>query len=148
MSKSKFTERTIERLENAIRLGSNYEMACKFAGITYQTFRNWTLRGEQEDEDGAYHQFVDRIQRAEGEALIGWLLSIEEAAREGTWQAAAWKAERRYPEQFGKRVEIGLRLSSDTMRLLERLDISLEDAAAEFEAIIQEMAWQDVDTDS
>ncbi len=31
------------------------------------------------------------------------LAVIENAAREGTWQAAAWTLERRYPKQFALR---------------------------------------------
>ena len=30
---------------------------------------------------------------------------IEQAAKDGTWQAAAWKLERRYPQEYGKTVQ-------------------------------------------
>jgi hypothetical protein len=43
-----------------------------------------------------------RLAEAEGRAAIGWLALIEQAAREGNWQAAAWKLERRYPETYGR----------------------------------------------
>ncbi len=102
----KFTEDVIVRLEQALSLGASYEMACRYAGITYQTYRNWILKGEAA-RTGAYREFVDRMAAAEGRAVIGWLAKIEKAASDGAWQAAAWKLERRYPDVYGRqRIEV------------------------------------------
>jgi hypothetical protein len=102
----KFGEDVIGRLEQALTLGATYEMACRYAGITYQTYRNWILKGEQA-KSGDFCDFVERMAAAEGRAVIGWLAKIERAANEGVWQAAAWKLERRYPEAYGRqRVEL------------------------------------------
>jgi cell wall assembly regulator SMI1 len=45
-----------------------------------------------------------RLDAAEGQAVIRWLEQIEHAAMQGNWQAAAWKLERRYPDQYGRHV--------------------------------------------
>jgi len=94
---TKFTEDTIKRLEHAISLGAPYSHACRYAGISDETFRQW-----RESKDG----FLGRMEKAEGKAVAGWLGKIERAASQGNWQAAAWKLERRYPADFGRREAI------------------------------------------
>lgn len=98
---SKLTEETKKRLFQAIQLGCTYEHACDFAGISYQTMRNWIKKGEKATK-GKFFDFVADLKKAEGKAVVGWLAHIEKAAKEGTWQAAAWKLERRYPKLWGK----------------------------------------------
>jgi hypothetical protein len=51
-------------------------------------------------ENVAFH---DAVKEAEGKATVGWLAKIEKAASEGNWTAAAWKLERRYPNDYGRR---------------------------------------------
>jgi hypothetical protein len=91
---SKCTPERQERLCHAIELGATYVHACNFAGISYETFRRWMR------ESQAFH---DAIKEAEGKATVGWLARIEKAASEGNWTAAAWKLERRYPNDYGRR---------------------------------------------
>ena len=91
---TKYTEDTIKRLEQAIGLGAPYVQACGYAGISFQTFNEWR---------DSKPEFSDRLQKAEGEAVVGWLRKIESAAETGNWQAAAWKLERRYPQDYGRR---------------------------------------------
>lgn len=104
---TKFTPETIKRLTDAIRMGATYDLACKYAGISYQTFNEWREgrmypQGTTADQK---REFVDAIQKAEGDAAVGWLTKIEKAANEGHWQAAAWKMERRYPSDYGRTVQ-------------------------------------------
>lgn len=101
---TKFIESTIQKLEEAIKLGAVYEHACNYAGISYQTFRNWILEGEKA-KSGKKKEFYARIKKAEGIATSKWLEMIEEAAENGNWQAAAWKLERRYFASYGKQTK-------------------------------------------
>lgn len=92
------TQRTPEnakKIMDALRMGATYELACGYAGISKDTFDRWR------DSDAA---FAAQVKEAEGAAAVGWLAKIEKAANEGTWQAAAWKLERRYPESYGRQV--------------------------------------------
>lgn len=93
--RSKYTPDVVKRLTDAIRLGATYELACGYAGIGVSTFYDWLQ---------AKPEFSEAIKEAEGGAAVGWLARIEQAAKDGTWQAAAWKLERRYPEQYGRQV--------------------------------------------
>ena len=101
---SKFTPETVEKLVQGIRLGATYELACKSAGISYQTFNEW--RNGRSFPKGVTKaqksEFSDAIEKAEGDAALQWLAKIEKAASEGAWQAAAWKLERRYPHAYGR----------------------------------------------
>lgn len=100
---TKIDDGRITRITQALSLGACYEHACKFAGISSHTLRNWLSLG-QEQQHGHYRELYDRVQEAEGRAVVGWLAKIEKAANEGTWQAAAWKLERRYPREYGRHV--------------------------------------------
>lgn len=92
--KSKYTEETIKAVTDAIRLGSTYELAAHYAGIAPSTLYDWLDKKPE---------FLELIKRAEGKAATTWLARIEEAAK-SQWQAAAWKLERRYPQDYGRTV--------------------------------------------
>jgi hypothetical protein len=101
---TKLTPETIKKLCEAIRLGAPYEHACNYAGIGFSTFNRWREKAEN-SKSGKFWQFWQDIKKAEGDATKGWLKIIEDAAKEGNWPAAAWKLERRYPTEFGKRIQ-------------------------------------------
>jgi transposase len=92
---TKYTPDRAKRLIDAVRMGASYEIACNYAGISVDTLANWRKR---------YSDFSEQINEAEGAAAVGWLAKIEKAANDNVWQAAAWKLERRYPEQYGRQV--------------------------------------------
>ena len=94
---TKYLPETVDRLIRAISVGTPLVHACKFAGISEDTLANWRK---------SYSDFSDAIKNAEGQAVVGWLAKIEVAAATGNWQAAAWKLERRYPADFGRREHI------------------------------------------
>lgn len=89
---TKLTKATIELVCEAIELGATYELAAKYAGISYQTFNEWHK---------SKPVFSEALERAEGRAALKWLSKIEQQAQDD-WRAAAWKLERRYPQQYGK----------------------------------------------
>jgi len=89
-----------ERLVHAISVGATYKDACACAGISYQTFLNWKIRarraaeqagepnGEPEETADPFCEFFDRTKKAEADAAVGWLTTINKAARRG-WKAGA-----------------------------------------------------------
>jgi transposase len=94
--RTKYTPDCVARIVQAIELGATYEHAANYGGIAYDTFNEWRLKKAE---------FSDAVKSAEGRATVGWLAKIERAANEGTWQAAAWKLERRYPHDYGRTVQ-------------------------------------------
>ncbi|HXI16471.1 MAG TPA: hypothetical protein VNM48_08870 [Chloroflexota bacterium] len=95
-AKSKLTPEAQTRICEAITMGAIYEHAAAYGGITYETFRVWREKNPA---------FSLAVKDAEGRAVVGWLAKIEQAATDGAWQAAAWKLERRYPQDYGRTVQ-------------------------------------------
>jgi hypothetical protein len=93
--RSKYTPEVEQRILQAIELGATYELAASYGGITFETFRVWRKTKPA---------FSEGIKAAEGKGAIKWLAKIEAAANDH-WQAAAWKLERRYPNDYGKTVQ-------------------------------------------
>ena len=118
---TKLTPETVTKLTTAIQAGATYALACKYAGIDYSLFAQWQAKGRAEldrrqntrfkagtpewTEGQKFVDFLEAIQKAEGNAAVGWLAKIEQAANNGHWQAAAWKLERRYPQEYGRTVQ-------------------------------------------
>jgi len=100
---SKLTPKTQERIIGAIRVGATYALAAQYGGISYDTFNNWMIKGGNASR-GKYFDFFNAVKSAEGDAAVKWLALIDKAAAE-TWQAAAWKLERRYPGDYGRTVQ-------------------------------------------
>jgi hypothetical protein len=114
---TKLTPKTQERICQALRVGATYELAAQYGGISYEAFNLWRRRGEAEleraekarkntairESEAPYVQFLQATKDAESDAAIKWLAMIDKAAAE-TWQAAAWKLERRYPKSYGRTV--------------------------------------------
>lgn len=89
----RYTAERVQRIVLAIRMGATFRVACLYGGIGETTFYHWKQTRPE---------FREAVENAEGVAAIGWLAKIEEAANVGTWQAAAWKLERRYPHEYGR----------------------------------------------
>lgn len=91
------TEEMERKFLEAIRLGCPVKDACGCAGLGESTYYRWMQEAEEGKTKRAqrFREFRERIKEVEGEATSNWLAVIEEAARNGQWQAAAWKLERR-----------------------------------------------------
>lgn len=97
---TKFTPENRDKILTAIRLGTADTLCSLVAGVAYNTFREWVVRGEN-DGDGEFYRFSQDILIAQGERLNRWLATIEKATQR-SWQAAAWKLERLYPQSYGR----------------------------------------------
>lgn len=100
--RTKLTPEVHEQIVAALRLGATHRIAFTSAGIAERTFYEWLERGGAGDEPWA--QFAQDVESALGQAAVGWLGTIQTAAEDGNWTAAAWKLERRFPEDFGQRL--------------------------------------------
>ena len=100
---TKLTPDVQERICQAIQLGATYVLSAQYGGVSYDAFNDWMNKG-QVATSGANYQFYHAVKAAEARGVIGWLAKIEKEASEGSWQAAAWKLERRYPSEYGRSV--------------------------------------------
>lgn len=131
-------DRVREILVSAIRIGSSYKDACAFAGVSYRAFAEWMNKGRRDIENNKkspYAQLVQDIEKARSDAYVNALSKIVEAYENGTWQAAAWFLERKYPEQFGKsRVEVS---GVDGNAIVVSYEIAKKDLESELEKLIK-----------
>ena len=94
--RTKLTEETKTAFLQAIRLGCPIKDACGCAGISEATYYVWQNRADAGGSGSKpFIEFFEEVKKARGEGTRTWLAIIEKAAREGSWQAAAWKLERR-----------------------------------------------------
>lgn len=124
---TKYTPENVERILTAVKLGAPLTHACNYAGIHFDTLNEWRKQ---------YPEFSAQLKEAEGEAVKGWLDKIEAAAADGNWQAAAWKLERRYPHDFGRRD----RMPIDEHELERQFEAEMANLEAGREAGISEGA--------
>ena len=97
---SVFTPETREKILSALRAGNYRVAACKFAGISDETLRDWINRGKRGEP--AYLEFLEQVKQAEAQAEASLVATIRKAAGDH-WQAAAWLLERKYVTRWGRR---------------------------------------------
>lgn len=104
---TKLNAARLESICNAIIAGATYEAAAQYAGIDYQTLRNWMKQGEQDaaqNLETGFFEFFEALSTANARAQVNFALNIKDAAEKGDWRAAAWMLERRFAKQYGPRV--------------------------------------------
>jgi len=102
---TKLTADVEEKVVRAIRAGNYPEVAARHAGVHPSTYYRWMERGGlggDAVEDDPYRHFCAEVERAIADAEAAEVGLIVQAARGGTWQAAAWLLEHRFPERWGR----------------------------------------------
>ena len=91
-----------DKLIAAIQRGAYIETAAAFAGINKDTFYRWLKKGSLEKE-GPFRDFSDAVEKAMAESEVRDIDLIDRAAAKGTWQASAWRLERKFPKRWGRK---------------------------------------------
>lgn len=110
--------------------GHHKETVADFLGIWRSTWWRWEQRGEREP-DSVYGEFCNITRRAIAGAEVGFIRDIRTGRR--GWDAAAWLAERRFPQRWGKRVEITLRQEAE--RLAAEYGKTVDEVLRDAEAV-------------
>lgn len=118
--KSKLTPDLMTEFVKLLSEGNYIDTVCHAVGISPPTYYNWRSRG-QAVSSGIYREFYERTEQATAKAEGAYLGVIKDAAKSGTWQAAAWYLERRYPERWGRR---DYRDITSGGKPLQKLDLS------------------------
>jgi hypothetical protein len=98
---TKLTTEVQDRIVAALRAGNYQETAAAYAGISRTAFFDWLERGRNEPES-IYAVFLDAVEKAKADAEVRDVALIDKAAHDGSWQAAAWKLERKFPNKWGR----------------------------------------------
>lgn len=103
----------IEKLTQALRSGNDIETASHFAGTSVTNVYRWLEIGKIEAEklamgenlepaNSSYLEFWEELRKARADAIVRNVAYIQTAAKNGSWQAAAWWLERAVPESYSK----------------------------------------------
>jgi len=102
---SKFTKENRMTILKFIRKGNYESTACQAAGISPQTLYNWKKEADSKGSKDAKEKFkfFETCKKARSKARADRLENIRAAAKDGTWQAAAWMLERQDPALYAKK---------------------------------------------
>lgn len=119
---SKLTPETRKRLFDAIKAGCYYDVACRYAGISYATFRNWINKGEK-SRSGEFFDFLEALKQAEAEAEVRMVMLWQSKMPED-WKAARDFLARRYPDRWGLKEKIDLEHSGEVVQQYDATKIT------------------------
>jgi len=88
------TKDVADDLKDKILRGLTEQQACEMVGVGYRTYTTWMSK---------YPLFKEFIRRIKAQVEHDALLYVKEAMQGGTWSAAAWFLERKWPQRYGKR---------------------------------------------
>jgi transposase-like protein len=143
-------EPKVEALLQALNAGHYVERASRMSGISLTTIYRWLDEGRTEKENieagnpptdrgQAYFELAEAIQKAREAAAHRAMLTIQKAAQDGTWQAAAWYLERTDREHYGRYTQVA---GADGGAV--KLNVTVEDMEKVLKELIdQETAYAD-----
>lgn len=116
---SKLSEAMIATIAQAAQAGLYKKDLCAVAGIHPATLNAWLEAGEAEAERVAAgeraapdqalaYKLALALRRAEAEAKRRRLERLNQAGENGDWRADTWFLEHRFPDEYGRRVELGI----------------------------------------
>ena len=97
---SKLTPELQAQIILALRAGNYIEVAAAHVGIDKVTLYAWLREGAR--HPGRHREFSHAVLKAQAEAHVMDVARIAKAAQT-QWQAAAWRLERKFPAQWGRR---------------------------------------------
>lgn len=108
---TKLTEQVKLDIAKMLQTGVDAETCARANGVSLRTFQRWVERGlelrvRQDEgkriraEDRVYLELLDDIEVAMAQAEIRAVGTLDRAAQNGVWQAAAWKLERMFSDKY------------------------------------------------
>jgi transposase-like protein len=94
--KNKLTPKLIEKLGIAFELGLKSADAAAYAGCTEATYYRWMAQARNGAGDPRLQLLLKVVGEAKARNVEKNLVLVQEAAMNGSWQAAAWILERRH----------------------------------------------------
>ena len=122
---SKLTPDIQKRIGDNIALGLTYRLAAESAGVTYKTFNLWMAKGRNSTQ-GEYFEFYNHITKCNADSAKRLLERLHDAANTGNCQVCMWILERRFSEEFGRRVYRKTNVVSENQNVIA--DIAINDA--------------------
>ena len=144
------TPEMTNRIVQLLKAGNYVETAAAMAGVSKQTLFNWMKRGARERErleknprakvrlkEAPYADFLDSVEKAQAQAEVVDVAAISAGAR-GSWQAAAWRLERKFPARWGRRDHLKVVMEKEVDSFISDLKAALDPAT--FQVVIDAVA--------
>ncbi len=122
---TKLTPEVQQKIGDGVPLGLTYALAANSAGLTYQAFNDWMKLGRN-STSGKYFEFYQHIEKCNADAAKVLLERLNNAAAVGNCQVSMWILERRFPEEFGRRVYRKTNVVAENLN--QNVEISFRDA--------------------
>jgi hypothetical protein len=122
---TKLTNEVQQKIGDGVSLGLTYAFAASAAGVTYQTFNQWMKLG-RDSTSGKYFEFYKHIEQRNAERALRILQKLNDAAKAGNCQVCMFILERRFSEDFGRRVYRKTNVVSENQNV--NVDIAINDA--------------------
>jgi len=108
------TDPKVKNVISALSAGHYMERAARLSGVNPSTVYIWKAKGEEErkrvdkgepeTESGQkYLKILEEIDKAQEQAAHRAMVTIQKAAQDGSWQAAAWYLERTDAKHYGRK---------------------------------------------
>lgn len=139
-AKIKLTPQRQKALLEALSVGATQRIACDYAGISQECLYGWLRRGKK--GESPFSEFSEAYTRTQGQAAITWLQVIESAAHQGDWNAARWKLERRWPDEWGPKERVDVRITlveQAAKKVAAELGMTAAEVLAEAQALLREV---------
>jgi transposase len=99
---TKLTPEVQEKIVQALQAGNYQETAARYAGISEPTFYRWMADALDDNAPKELREFREAVENARAAAEVRSVALIQQAAQNGTWQAAAWFLERSHAHRWGR----------------------------------------------
>jgi transposase len=166
---TKLTAGLQHTITNAVALGVPAIVAAHYAGVSKQAFLEWLQRGEgthpTRPTTPAYVAFADAIEKAKAQDEVRRIARLEQAARggqvtyektttypdgrvtrevkmsEAQWTADAWFLERSYPERWGRKERVDMRVVIERAAqvVADQFGLSTQELLDEARLLLQEV---------
>ena len=122
---TKLTDEVQQKIGDGVSLGLTHALAASAAGVTYQTFNQWMKLG-RDSTSGKYFEFYKHIEQRNAEGALRILQKLNDAAKAGNCQVCMFILERRFSEDFGRRVYRKTNVVSENINA--NVDITIQEA--------------------
>jgi len=114
----------VDALTRAMKGGADLETACDYAGVSvalvYRALERGKVAYEREsvagkkvpDAEREYLALWSDLKKSRADAIVRNVAHVQQAAQNGSWQAAAWWLERTVPHTYAKKPANGTQVES------------------------------------
>jgi len=108
---SKLNRAIVAQVADDLRLGMTRQAAAARAGVGAPTLYAWLAQGRDHQAAGrrsVFRELADAVERADADCQASALATINQAIRDGSWQAAFRLLECRHPDEYARRPAVAV----------------------------------------